>query len=86
MPIKDLPKHTYKATMPDGSILTRTTQRVYTHVVAVLSDTEWGWVQWCGRPDLAEKAAQRTRGYGCWEEVRIIPVDNPRPETDVNAS
>jgi hypothetical protein len=54
------------ATGPGGQVFTRTTERTYTHVVAVLheyDDGHQGWTpgQWAGRPDLAQKAAAKAQ-------------------------
>lgn len=78
-------KHTYNATLPDGRIVTRTTDRIYTHVIAVINDSpfstrqNWGAAAWAGRPDLAEKDVAK---YSKWNFTRVvaIPVNNPRPE------
>ncbi len=48
-------KTTYVATAPDGSQLTRKTDRTYTHAVLLEGKEGWGAVGFCGRPDLAEK-------------------------------
>jgi hypothetical protein len=59
-------KHTYKVTCPDGTIVTRTTDRKYTHVI-VGRDKEpnrpgrnfgdkFFAITWAGTPALAEKA------------------------------
>lgn len=54
-------KRTLTATLPSGEIVTRTTARTYTHVVArkatYADGTTAGWCAhgWCGRPNLAEK-------------------------------
>ena len=68
--------------LPDGRGITRTTKtgRTYTHVVAVQTDAgTWAVTNWCGRPDLANKAAEQQRRYMAqgWRRVasiEIIPV------------
>jgi hypothetical protein len=108
------------ATLPDGTIATRTTARTYTHIIACARDnaaeraerlakaqqiqkwadnptltwdqadadrfqaeaeaipTEgvtWFAADWCGRPDLAAKAAAKREATGYWAGVRIVEVD-----------
>lgn len=50
-------KQTLTVTFPDGTVGKRTTERNYTHVVAVAYDTDKKWraVHWCGSLALAEK-------------------------------
>jgi len=52
-------KTTYKATAPDGRLFTRKTDRTYTHAIAIYRNDAWAIEEWCGRQDLAEKAASR---------------------------
>lgn len=48
-----MPKHTYIATLPDGTPFTRTTERTYTHVIAVRDAKGWGVTGCVGRANLA---------------------------------
>jgi hypothetical protein len=68
-----MPKR-YKATCPDGTVLTRKTKdRTYTHVLAVKDAKGWGQFGWIGRPDLIEakrREAER-RGYSR-EEMMVL--------------
>lgn len=32
---------------------------------------------WCGRPELAQRAANKARSSGYWAEVVIVPLDQP---------
>jgi hypothetical protein len=57
-------KHTYHCPLPDGTVITRTTARTYTHVLASFDGERWGWNGWCGRLDLAH--TQRRREEGWW--------------------
>lgn len=55
-----MPKTTYTATLPNGEVVTRKTERTYTHVVVsevTYQDGEprFSNCTWCGRPDLAQK-------------------------------
>lgn len=76
--------------LPDGRGVTRTTKtgRTYTHVVAVQTDAgTWEVTNWCGRPDLANKAAEQQRRYMAqgWRRVaaiEIIPVSVEGGEPD----
>ncbi len=77
---QDLPAHTYKATMPDGTVFTRKTHRVYTHVIAYKSRDKWVVQSWAGRPDLAESYLAQFRRNWNREDSQSIPVDNPRPD------
>lgn len=63
-------KHTYKAVCPDGTIVTRTTDRKYTHVIVARdrvpdarrpAGERYFQVTWAGTPELAEKAYQQTK-------------------------
>jgi hypothetical protein len=84
-------KRILTATCPDGTKITRQTERDYKFVV--ISRTSgiegktrpgWGHIQWSSRRDLAEKTANQYRpligkddGYhGVWLEILIIPVDS----------
>lgn len=82
-------KYKYTATCPGGTIVTRTTDRVYTHaVVGYWRDEEiptYGMFEFCGRLDLAQKSYKKWTAQGA--KVIVVPVDNPRPEpTDESAA
>ena len=72
----------YFGMLPDGRVITRTskTGKRYTHVVAIRTYAgTWAVTNWCGRPDLANKAAEQQRRYMAqgWRRVasiEIIPV------------
>lgn len=68
--------HTYTAILPDGTEFTRTTQRTYTHVIAVRQGEKWGNMGCIGRADLAQKKInEATSGrYGRFDEARAIPL------------
>lgn len=55
---------TYTATI-NGQTFTRSSDRTYTHVVVARDaqgdDLTYGVIGFCGRPELAEKLAQKTR-------------------------
>lgn len=70
------------ATLPDGTQATRTTHREYTHVVAVLRESDhrwdgrhtgWGVWSWAGRADLADKAAREAAK--AYATVQVVEVD-----------
>lgn len=75
-------KYIYTATCPDGTIVTRKTDRIYTHaVVGYWRDEEiptYGMFEFCGRLDLAQKSYKKWTAQGA--KVVVVPVDNPRPE------
>jgi len=48
-------KTTYVAIAPDGSQLTRSTDRAYTHAILVQTGETWNAEAFCDRKDLAEK-------------------------------
>lgn len=73
-------KHTYTATCTDGKIETRTTDRVYTHVLVAQYGNGYRHVEWCGRMDLAQKAHKKYDKPGIDVALTIVPVDNPRNE------
>ncbi len=82
-------RRTLTATMPDGTKLTRTTEREYKLVVAFhTAGTEkhpagWGHMQWSTRHDLAEKCKRQYmrnigKEWGAWgifTAIEIFPVD-----------
>jgi hypothetical protein len=84
--MNEMSKHTYAATKADGTIVKRTTNRVYTHVVIAhwenKIDGNYTRVEWCGRLDLAQKVYKK---YVNSPNVtlQIIPVDNPRESGEV---
>ncbi len=63
---------TITATFSDGSKITRETGRTYTHCVHIFATNYQGKkttlrLNWCGRPDLKNKAvaqANKFKGYG----------------------
>lgn len=54
-------KTVYEATAPDGTVITRTTDRVYTHAVLANDDRGWGCIGFCGSFELAQKLERTTR-------------------------
>lgn len=77
----------YTVTLPDGGTKTRTSHRVYTHVVAVRRGTGWDVTSFCGSLDLAgkelaakrrddDRLAERTdlKDFKRADEFRILPV------------
>lgn len=69
MAAKGLKEHTYRATLPNGEVITRTTKRIYTHVVVAKSEDApraeptWGALGWCGREDLAVILARKNQTW-----------------------
>lgn len=67
-------------TTPDGTVLSRKTHRTYTHAVCVkrtyLNGT-WRAIHWCGRRDLADKAAAGITG------AVILPVEGKPVEQQI---
>jgi hypothetical protein len=72
-----MPKTTFTATAPDGSIVKRTSEtKAYTHVVLVGGEgREWGARNWCGSLKLAQAQVQQARNWGCYDEITIVPVN-----------
>mgnify|MGYP003116727858 CR=1 FL=1 len=74
---------TITATFPTGEEVTRTTARTYTHCVYIYAINEQGKktnlrLNWCGRPDLMEKAVAKGNkftGYGK-VTVKVAKVTN----------
>ena len=66
---------TITATFPHGEEVTRTTARTYTHVVHIFATNEQGKTtlafNWCGRPDLKEKAVAKATNYKGWGEITV---------------
>jgi hypothetical protein len=50
-------KATYTATLPNGMIVSRKSDRVYTHIVAAICNEskDWVYLGFCGSLDLAKK-------------------------------
>ena len=75
-------KHTYRVTAPDGTVLTRTTRRTYSHAVLCFglnprtNVEDWGIWGFVGRLELANRTAEQARKV--WDTVRVVAVDNPR--------
>jgi hypothetical protein len=67
----------YTATAPDGTVMTRTSARVYTHVIAckVAEKPTYGHLQWCGSKTLADKALRSLQGRPCFIDPVIVPVN-----------
>lgn len=74
--------HVYKVVAPDGTVFSRKTERTYTHLVIgrlhekFLNITNWRYLGWCSRLDLAEKLASREAKH--WHEVKVIEVPQPQ--------
>lgn len=64
-------KVTLTCTAPDGTIISRTTDNLYTHVLITDTRGGWGAVQWCSRLDLAQKALRR---YSSWNLTNLTIV------------
>ncbi|NCQ23583.1 MAG: hypothetical protein COW54_02345 [Rhodobacteraceae bacterium CG17_big_fil_post_rev_8_21_14_2_50_63_15] len=84
-------KTTYIATAPDGTELTRKTDRTYTHAVLLEGDGPdgpvWGIVGFCGRLDLAQKKQTEHPG-SIVVEVQVlgaVPADTHEPEVTEEA-
>tara|TARA_R100001594_G_scaffold41146_1_gene73137 strand:+ start:259 stop:561 length:303 start_codon:yes stop_codon:yes gene_type:complete len=85
-------KRKLTATLPDGGIATRTTNKTYTHVIAVKTGSgQWDALGWAGSPELAAKRlATETNhyqgGWGYWDYYRVnlagkvVPFVGPLPE------
>jgi len=80
-------KTTYVATAPDGTELTRKTDRTYTHAVLCEGKEGWGAVGFCGRLDLAQKKQSEYPG-SIVVEVQVlgaVPADTHEPEATEEA-
>jgi hypothetical protein len=80
-------KTTYVATAPDGTELTRKTDRTYTHAVLSEGKEGWGIAGFCGRLDLAQKKQTEHPG-SIVVEVQVlgaVPADTHEPEVTEEA-
>lgn len=84
-------KTTYVATAPDGTELTRKTDRTYTHAVLLENNGPdgpvWGIAGFCGRLDLAQKKQTEHPG-SIVVEVQVlgaVPADTHEPEATEKA-
>ena len=80
-------KTTYIATAPNGTELTRKTDRTYTHAVLSEGKEGWGIVGFCGRLDLAQKKQTEHPG-SIVVEVQVlgaVPFDTHEPEVTEEA-
>ena len=63
------------ATFPHGEEVTRTTARTYTHVVHIFATDDQGKTtlafNWCGRPDLKDKAVAKATKYKGLGEITV---------------
>lgn len=77
---KTTTRSTLRVALPDGREATRTTARVYTHMVALWyehSREGWRWdaYSWCGSAALAEKrSCEALRNHGAGSKTTILPV------------
>lgn len=73
---------TYIATAPDGTELTRKTDRTYTHAVLLEGKEGWGIAGFCGRLDLAQKKSAAHPGSLVVECCPLggVPTDETAPE------
>jgi hypothetical protein len=68
----------YKATCPDGTVVTRRTDRIYTHVLVVKDAKGWGAYGWIGRPDLIQAKIREATRYGRYTgpgEYAVLEVE-----------
>ena len=77
-------KRKLKVIAPDGTVLTRTTHRDYSHMVAIVSDHRqekegWSSWSWAGREDLAQNKLNEAKKLGY--EAVIIPVEQEKKIT-----
>lgn len=86
-----MPKTTYIATAPDGTELTRKTDRTYSHAVLLEDDGPegpvWGIAGFCGRLDLAQKKQAEHPG-SIVVEVQVLgdaQTDKPKAEAAEDA-
>ena len=70
-------RHTYTAKY-EGMVFTRTTSRIYTHVVVrSRNGSAWDAIAWAGRAELAARQAQAWRSKFPGDEVRVIGAGEP---------
>ena len=67
---------TITATFTHGEQIERRTHRTYTHVVHIFATDEQGKRQtlalnWCGRPDLKDKAVAKATKYTGWGQITV---------------
>lgn len=68
----------YKATCPDGTIVTRKSKsRTYTHVLVVKDkEGKWGQFGWIGRPDLINAKICEVARFGyTGENVKVLEAE-----------
>lgn len=79
---KNAASNEHKVTLPDGTVRTRNSKKVYTHVVAVKLEPgdyhyekgfRWGVMGWTSRLDLAQKMANKYRGK--YPKVLILEAE-----------
>ena len=63
------------ATLPDGTIVTRTTAREYRYVVAMYELGRWGVIAWCSRLDLAAKEVRAQQAFAPAGPVELGEVN-----------
>ena len=80
-------KQTLSVQAPDGSTVTRTTARTYTHAVLVgpsEGKDNWGAWAWCGRHDLAVKElAKAQAAWAGQAEVVLVEVPSTSQEPEL---
>lgn len=69
-------KQTLYATLPDGRVVTRTTDRDYKFLVCVtwLGENVWGAFRWSSTEKLANQGVREATRFGRATEVKIVPV------------
>lgn len=78
---------TYIATAPDGSEVTRKTDRTYSHAVLLEGKEGWKAAGFCGRIDLAQKKSAAHPGSIVVECCPLggVPTDDTSPEVTEEA-
>ena len=77
------------ATLPDGEVVTRTTEHEYKFIIAVLTahwktkEICWHTMGWSSTKENAEKVARKWRKWEQSKEVRILPVEEYSTEKTV---
>jgi len=71
-----LTARTITATFPHGEQVKRRTHRTYTHVVRIFATNEKGKtttlaLNWCGRPDLKDKAVAKANKYTSYGQITV---------------